>query len=156
MVVLCVVVILFLVVFPCPPWSLKGVIAQRAQCQSNLKLILRNLDDLRVTLDESHADQVRKLLVGLNLTCPEGTEFRGRPALYVFQIMDGRCMITEEQGNHPARARFMAGAVEERRFGIDVGGKILQLQGKADKKAALGALALTLVVVVVETLADSR
>ncbi len=37
-------------------------------------------------------------------------------------------MITEDRGNHPARMPIMAGSVDEKRFGIDAGGKILHFR----------------------------
>src|SRR5271157_4535671 len=84
-------VILF--VFPCPPWSLKVVIAQRTQCQANLKEIHQVLRDRGILLDATHADHIRDVLKGLNLTCPEGTGTRGQPALYSCQVKNGSCMI---------------------------------------------------------------
>ncbi len=113
-----------MLVFPCPPWSLKVVIAQRTQCQDNLKVIVLALREHGILLDATHADQIREVLEELNLECPEGMEIRGRPAHYLLLLKDGSCFITEERGNHPARKRFMAGSVDEKRFGIDVGGKI--------------------------------
>jgi hypothetical protein len=52
----------------------------------------------------------------------------GKPAPYFLQLDDGRSTITEAGGNHPARMRFMAGTVEERRFGIDADGTIVHLR----------------------------
>jgi hypothetical protein len=123
-----VIVLLFLGFFSCPPWSLKSVIAQRAQCQANLKRILVTRDDLRIPVDDRHSDQIRELLMEMNLSCTEGTDVHRRPARYVLQSTDGRCIITEEHGNHPARARFMAGAVRARRHGIDGRGEMIQLR----------------------------
>jgi hypothetical protein len=117
------IAVLFLA-FPCPPWSLKLVIAQRAQCQANLKLIAQALRDRGIPWDESHADQIRVLLDALNLECPEGTAIRGRPTHYILVIKDRSCFITEDRGNHPARKRFVAGSVDEKCFGIDAGGEI--------------------------------
>jgi hypothetical protein len=117
------IAVLFLA-FPCPPWSLKLVIAQSAQCQANLKLIAQALRDRGIPWDESHADQIRGLLDELNLECPEGSEIRGRPAHYILMLKEGSCFITENRGNHPARKRFMAGSVDEKCFGIDAQAKI--------------------------------
>lgn len=125
-VIVLVAVILF--VFPCPPWSLKGVIAQRGQCQSNLKEIHQTLRNRGILLDASHAEQIRGVVRELNLTCPEGTGITGVPALYSCQVKDGLYMITEDRGNHPGRMRIMAGSVDEKRHGIDAGGKVLHLQ----------------------------
>jgi hypothetical protein len=115
---------LLLIVFPCPPWSLKSTIAQRAQCVSNLKQILKALDDQKVPLDETHADEVRRTIERLNLECMEGTGLRGRPATYSVQARNATYMISEERDNHPARSRFMAGSVPEEQFGIDAAGKL--------------------------------
>ncbi len=125
---LAVLLVALFLAFPCPPWSLKLVIAQRAQCQNNLKVIAQALRDRGIPWDESHADQIRGTLHELNLECPEGTEIRGRPASYTLVLKDGSCFITEDRGNHPARKRFMAGSVDEKRFGIDAGGEITDFQ----------------------------
>ncbi len=115
---------LLLIVFPCPPWSLKSIIAQRAQCVSNLKQILEALDNQKVPLDETHADEVRRTIERLNLECMEGTGLRGRAATYSIQARNATYIISEERGNHPARSRFMAGSVAEEQFGIDAAGKL--------------------------------
>ncbi len=115
---------LLLIVFPCPPWSLKSIIAQRAQCVSNLKQILEALDNQKVPLDETHADEVRRTIERLNLECMEGTGLRGRAATYSIQARNATYIISEERGNHPARSRFMAGSVAEVQFGIDAAGKL--------------------------------
>jgi len=120
-----VAVVLF--VFPCPPWSLKVVIAERAQCQANLKGIHQALRNRGILIDAAHAEQIQEVLTVLNLTCPEGTGIRGQAALYSCQVKDGSCMIAEDRGNHPARMRIMAGSVGEMRFGVDAGGKVLLL-----------------------------
>ena len=84
--ILAVLVLLALaIIFPCPPWSLKGVVAQRAACMSNLKRILVILEEREIPLDADHAESVRKVLLELNLSCPEGSEVSGRPALYSFE-----------------------------------------------------------------------
>ena len=123
-----VLVAVILLVFPCPPWSLKVVIAQRTQCQANLKEIHQALRNRGVLLDATNAEQIREVLKVLILTCPEGTGIRGLPALYTCQVEDGSCMITEDRGNHPARMPIMAGSVDEKRFGIEAGGKILHFR----------------------------
>jgi hypothetical protein len=121
---LAVLLVALLIVFPCPPWSLKAVIAQRAQCVANLKQIAQDLRDRGIPLDERHSAQVHTVLDGWNVECPEGTEIRGRPAHYILLLKEGSCFITEDRGNHPARMRIMAGSVDEKYFGIDAGGKI--------------------------------
>jgi hypothetical protein len=118
---------LLMVVFPCPPWSLKSIIAQRAQCVSNLKQILKALDDQKVPLDAGHADEVRTTIARLNLDCPEGTDVRREPATYSLQTRNATYVISEERGNHPARSRFMAGSVAEEQFGIDAAGKVTRV-----------------------------
>jgi hypothetical protein len=125
---LAVLLVAFLLVFPCPPWSLKVVIAQRAQCQANLKVIAHALRERGILLDATHADQIRRVLDELNLEYPEGTEIRGRPAHYILVLKEGSYFITEDRGNHPARKRFMAGSADEKCFGIDADGKIFDLQ----------------------------
>ena len=52
---LAVLLVALLIVFPCPPWSLKVVIAQRAQCVANLKQIAQDLRDRGIPLDERHS-----------------------------------------------------------------------------------------------------
>jgi hypothetical protein len=125
---LAVVLVVLLLLFPCPPWSLKLVIAQRAQCQNNLKGIAHALRQRGVLFDATHVDQIRRVLDLLNLGCPEGTAIRGRPTHYILVIKDGSCFITEDRGNHPARKQFMAGSVDEKCFGIDVGGEIIDFR----------------------------
>jgi hypothetical protein len=125
---LAVLFIAILLAFPCPPWSLKLVIAQRAQCQANLKIIAQALRDRGIPWDESHADQIRRVLDELNLECPEGSEIRGCPAHYILLPKDGACLITEDRGNHPARKRSMAGSVDEKWFAIDAGGRRFHFQ----------------------------
>ena len=116
-----------LIAFPCPPWSLEYIIAQRAQCVSNFKQILKALDDQKVPLDESHADEVRRMIEQLNLDYMEGTGLRGRPANYSVLARNAAYIISEERGNHPARSRFMAGSVPEEQFGIDAIGKLTRV-----------------------------
>ena len=41
---------------------------------------------------------------------------------------EGSCLITEDRGNHRGRIRFMAGSVDDKRFGIDAGGEIIDFQ----------------------------
>jgi hypothetical protein len=117
-----------LLAFPCPPWSLKVVNAQRAQCQNNLKVIALALRDRGIPLDEDYADQIRGTLDELNLECPERSEIRGRPAHCILMLKEGSCFIMEDRGNHPARQRFMAGSVDEKCLGIDSRGKITDHQ----------------------------
>jgi hypothetical protein len=112
---------------PCPPWSLKSIVAQRAQCISNLKQILKSLDDQKVPLDENDVDEIRRVLQGLNLECPEGTQLRGRPATYSLQTRNSAFVLSEERGNHPARARLMAGSRAEEQFTIDGTGNLTRV-----------------------------
>jgi len=126
MVTLFAFVVLF--VLPCPPWSLKGIVAGRAQCQNNLKQIFNALDERHIPLDANDTDPILTLLDELNLKCPEGTDVHGKAATYFIQPVNGLCVITEDPGNHPARTRFMAGAVDRERFGIDAGGKTFQVR----------------------------
>src|SRR5437763_1769452 len=90
---LAVVLVALLLLFPCPPWSLKVVNAERAQCQNNLKVIAHALRERGIPFDATHADQIRGLLDELNLDCPEGIAIRGRPTHYVLAIKDGSCFI---------------------------------------------------------------
>ena len=41
---------------------------------------------------------------------------------------EGSCLITEDRRNHRGRIRFMAGSVDDKRFGIDAGGEITDFQ----------------------------
>jgi hypothetical protein len=119
-----VVLVAVLLVFPCPPWSLKVVIAHRAQCRNNLKVIALTLRERGIPFDASQADQIHGLLDELNLECPEGSAIRKHPARYIIVFKEGSCFITEERGNHPALKRFMGGSVDEKCFSIDAGGEI--------------------------------
>ncbi|HEV3120814.1 MAG TPA: hypothetical protein VGY53_02875, partial [Isosphaeraceae bacterium] len=121
-----VVLIFPLVLLSCPPWSLKGVIAQRAQCVWNLKYLHHVLEAKGVRLDQGRLEQVQEMIRAESLACPEGTKIRGRPALYHAERRNGSLLITEESGNHPARTRFLAGSVPAQRFGIDSDGNTIR------------------------------
>lgn len=123
-----VLVAVILVVSPCPPWSLKVVIAQRAQCINNLKEIYQALHNRGILLDASHAEQIAGVIKELNLRCPEGTGIKGQRALYHCRVKGGSFVIIEDRGNHPARTRIMAGSVDEECYGVDAGGKMLHVQ----------------------------
>ncbi len=94
---------------------------------SNLKQIFVILEERAIPLDAAQAESVRKILLELDLSCLEGSEVHARPALYTFEANDKSVMITEERGNHPRRVRILAGAVPERRLGIDSDGRFHQL-----------------------------
>ncbi len=50
---------LVLLISPCPPWSLKTVIARRAECMNNLKVTLKTVQDRGIPLDAGHSGEVR-------------------------------------------------------------------------------------------------
>ncbi len=116
---------LWLVFIPCPPWSLKGIIARRTSCMANLNSLCRTLEQRGIPLDHEHIREIQQVVLDSGLTCAEGSDVQGSPALYyVVRLRNGTCVITEEAGNHPARERFLAGAVPEERFEIDAEGTI--------------------------------
>ena len=122
--------LLVLVIIPCPPWSLKVVMAERVDCMANLKDLHRAVQQRSIPFDEQHAPEIREVIQELALTCAEGTELKGRPARYLVRVTNGECIITEEAGNHPARKRFLAGAVPEERFEVNAEGQVRQARQK--------------------------
>lgn len=91
---------------------------------NNLKVILETLHNRGIPLDVIHPAQVRAVIDDLDLSCPEGSEIRGRRSGYTFVGDAGSGMITEEAGNHPARSHFLGGTLAEERFAIDAAGRI--------------------------------
>ncbi len=116
--------LLLLVLIPCPPWSLKVVNAQRTQCMANLHALYLTVRERGILLDEEHTGEIEEVIAELALTCPEGSNVRKGSARYHVLVRDGKCIITEEPGNHPARNRFLAGTVPEERFEVDVQGHV--------------------------------
>jgi len=114
--------LVFLVMCPCPPWSLKSVIARRAVCRENLHLIYVELTERGIPFDREHLKDIEAVIREMGLTCLEGSEVKGKPADYYAEARADGIVITEEPGNHPARHRFMAGEVAEERFEVDGNG----------------------------------
>lgn len=114
----------FLIVCPCPPWSLKTIIAERATCGSNLHNIYLEVRDRKIPFDREHLRDIEAVIRQLGLTCTEASRLKGRPARYHVEGGAQGIVIAEEAGNHARRKRFMAGEVPEERIEVDAGGQV--------------------------------